>query len=238
MLIDPADLESNLDTLEDIEKASTRLVTQAILDFREEAAAIFGRERDLPQDFAEDITREALDQMGVSRIPQRLYGKIDYKRARYVFHPNYTLRQALFVDSKAEKTSGASTATLQTAQTSMRIRQIRDGSPVDVPGTLEPIIRADIGNFLSTTIFVKYNYKEGGGGANALESITVACVPHAFLQDRYNPDANNTFWRAGRNAESRGEAFRVRLAFRLLADRAQWRVQHIPMAPTAFRWNS
>ena len=72
MLIDPADLEANLDTLEDIEKASTRLVTQAILDFREEAAAIFGRERDLPQDFAEDITREALDQMGVSRIPQRL----------------------------------------------------------------------------------------------------------------------------------------------------------------------
>ena len=237
MLIDPADLESNLDTLEDIEKASTRLVTQAILDFREEAAAIFGRERDLPQDFAEDITREALDQMGVSRIPQRLYGKIDYKRARYVFHPDYALRQALFVDSKAEKTSGASTATLQTAQTSMRIKQVRRGSPVDVPGTLEPIIKSDIGNFLSTTIFVKYNYEEDDEDANTLESITVACVPHAFLQERYNPDAGDTFWRAGRDAPTLGEAFRVRLVFRLLAERAAWRVQRIPMAPTVFRWS-
>ena len=125
MLIDPADLKSDLDTLEDIERASTRLVTQAIVDFREEATAIFGRERDLPQDFAEDITREALDTLGVSRIPQRLYGKIDYKRARYVFHPGYALRQALFVDSKAEKMSGAATATLQTAQTSMRIMHVR-----------------------------------------------------------------------------------------------------------------
>ena len=236
MLIDPADLESNLDVLEDIEKASTRLVTQAILDFREEAAAIFGRERDLPQDFAEDITREALDQMGVSRIPQRLYGKIDYKRARYVFHPDYTLRQALFVDSKAEKTSGASTATLQTAQTSMTIMHVRSGAPVEVQGTLEPIIQSEIGNFLSTTIFVKYNYEEDDDGVNTLESITVACVPHAFLQDRYNPDTNDTFWRAGRNAPSLGEAFRVRLVFRLLAERASWRVQQIPIALTQFTW--
>ena len=236
MLIDPADLKSDLDTLEDIERASMRLVTQAIVDFRDEATAIFGRERDLPQDFAEDITREALDTLGVSRIPQRLYGKIDYKRARYVFHPGYALRQALFVDSKAEKMSGATTATLQTAQTSMRIMHVRQGKSVDVQGTLEPVIHTEIGDFLPTTIFVKYNYAEEADESKELDSITVACVPHVFLQERYNPDSESTIWRAGRNAPSLGEAFRVRLVFRLLAERAAWRVQRVPLAPSPFEW--
>ncbi len=236
MLIDPSDLKSDLDTLEGIEKASMRLVTQAIVDFRDEASAIFNSETDLPQDFAEDITREALDQLGVSRIPQRLYGKIDYKRARYVFHPDYALRQALFVDSKAEKTSGRSTATLQIAQTSLKIMHVRAGSAVEVQGTLEPIIHSESGSFLSTTIFVKYNYEEDEDGSTTLDSITVACVPHAFLQDKYNPDSENTIWRAGRNAQTLGEAFRVRLVFRLLKERAVWRVQQVPATPSSFEW--
>lgn len=236
MLIDPSDLKSDLDLLEGIEKASTRLVTQAIVDFREEAAAIFSSETDLVQDFAEDITREALDQLGVSRIPQRLYGKIDYKRARYVFHPDYAVRQALFVDSKAEQSSGQSTATLQTAQTSMTIMQIRSGQPVTVKGELDAVIHTELGKFLSTTIFVKYNYDEESSGARTLGSVTVACVPHAFLQSRYNPDPLNTFWGAGRNSQLRGERFRVRLVFKALAERAKWRVQSIPMSPASFAW--
>jgi hypothetical protein len=65
--------------------------------------------------------------MGVSRIDERLFGKIDYKRARYYFRPDFAVRQALLVDSKAEKVEGQGTATLQTTQTSMRIRQIRAG---------------------------------------------------------------------------------------------------------------
>lgn len=236
MLIDPSELKSDLDTLEGIEKASTRLVTQAIVDFRDEAAAIFGRETDLPQDFAEDITREALDQLGVSRIPQRLYGKIDYKRARYVFHPDYALRQALFVDSKAEKTSGRATATLQTAQTSMTIMLIIGGSPVRVEGDLEPVIQTEVGSFLSTTIFVKYNYEGDSLSLKTLTSITVACVPHSFLQKRYNPNPNDTFWGKGRDAPTLGESFRVRLVFRKLAKLANWRVQQIPMSPNEFVW--
>ena len=79
-------------------------------------AAFFGRETDLPQDVGEDVTREALDNMGMARIPVRLYGKIDYKRARYIFHSEYSLKQALFVDSKAEDIAGQRTATLQMAQ--------------------------------------------------------------------------------------------------------------------------
>src|SRR5437588_5648132 len=155
MFIDPSTLANNSARLEEIEKASLRLVTQAIYDFRDTAARIFENERDLVADIGEDITREALDRMGVSRIDERLYGKIDYKRARYVFHPEYAIKQALFVDSKAEKISGRDTARLQTAQTSLRIRHMRQGQAIDEMGTLPQIIN---NQYLTTTIFVKYNY--------------------------------------------------------------------------------
>src|SRR5207248_7228974 len=125
---------------EEIEKASMRLVTQALFDFRETAARIFENERDLVADIGEDITREALDRIGVSKIDERLYGKIDYKRARYVFHPEYAIKQALFVDSKAEKISGRDTATLQTAQTSLRIRHMRQFVATDEIGTLPTLL--------------------------------------------------------------------------------------------------
>ncbi|MCX6374594.1 MAG: SfiI family type II restriction endonuclease, partial [Armatimonadetes bacterium] len=125
MLIRPQDLKRDLNRLEDIERASLRLVVQAIVDFRQDAVAIFREESDLVADIGEDITREALDRLGMSKIDQRLFGKIDYNRARYLFHPEYAVKQALFVDSKAEKKSGQGTATLQTSQFSMVVRQIR-----------------------------------------------------------------------------------------------------------------
>ena len=127
MLIRPSDLRDNWPRREEIEKASLRLVVQAILDFRDDAIAIFREESDLVADIGEDITREALDRMGMSKIDQRLFGKMDYKRARYLFHPEYAIKQALFVDSKAEKISGQGTATLQTSQISMTVKQIRSG---------------------------------------------------------------------------------------------------------------
>lgn len=124
MLLDPEQLRDDLDRLEEIEKASLRLVVQAIYDYQDTAIEIFREESDLVADIGEDITREALDRLGVARIDQRLFGKIDYKRARYLFHPDYAIRQALFVDSKAEKASGQRTATLQTSQFSMTVHQI------------------------------------------------------------------------------------------------------------------
>jgi hypothetical protein len=80
-----------------------RFVTQALFDYRGSARLIFAEESDLLGDIAEYITREALDRIGMSKIDVRLYGKIDYKKARYFFHPQYAIKQALFVDSKAEK---------------------------------------------------------------------------------------------------------------------------------------
>jgi len=235
MLIDPRDLVEDLPRLEEIEKASLRLVTQALCDFRDNAIEIFRVESDLVADIGEDITREALDRMGVSRIDQRLYGKMDYKRARYVFHPEYAIKQALFVDSKAEKTSGQATATLQTSQFSMKVCQIRAGQEVCVGGKLPPVIEMRGDAYLTTTIFVKYNYAETMQRKD-LRSIILAALPNGFLQAKYNPDVSDTIWLAGRDAPSLDEEFRVRLSFDRLQNKAMWRVQTIPLPPQRFQW--
>lgn len=239
MTLDPRSLSHDLDLLEQVEKATLRMVTQAIYDFRNEAREFFIHEPDFVADIGEDITRESMDRMGTSTIPVRLFGRIDYKRARYVFHPEYSIRQALFVDSKAEKTEGARTVTIQTAQTSMRIRQMRSGNPIDEQGTLPEILEIQGDDYLVTTIFVKYNYTESGDYLQkTLESISVSCIPNGMLQERYNPSVRQTFWLAGRNAPSRGEAFRVRASLSRLKSMTTWRVQNIQLFPqTSFVWS-
>ena len=236
MLIDPHQLTDNLDRLEEIEKASLRLVTQAIYDYRELAVLIFRAEGDMVADIGEDITREALDRLGTSRIDRRLFGKIDYKRARYLFHPEYAIKQALFVDSKAEKVEGQATATLQISQLSMRVKQIRAQQTVDEQGRLPTVLTYENDTFITTTVFVKYNYAELGR-QKELKTIRLAAVPNGMLQERYNPDPLNTIWLAGRNAPSLGEEFRVRLSFKLLKQKANWRVQTIPTPPLPFNWD-
>ena len=228
MFRDPASLAYDLDTLENIEKASLRFVAQALADFREDAAETFAAYQDLPADIGEDIAREALDTVGVSKLPVRLLGKMDYKRARYVFHPDYAVRQALFVDSKAEK--DANSATLQTSQTSMRIKQTRAGQRFDIPGKLAPIVETRDQRLLCTTIFIKFAYRVQRR-KNRLTLIRMACLPNGMLQDRYNPSAEDTIWMAGRNAPTRGEEFRVRLSFERLMQKAAWRVQDIRIDP-------
>jgi hypothetical protein len=227
MFLDINELLQQPDKIEETEKASPKLVTQAIYEFRATAAEIFKREHDLPQDIAEDVTREALDRLGVSRMDVRLFGKMDYKRARYVFHPSYAVRQALFVDSKAEKEHG--TSTLQTAQTSMPIRHMRANRRVEEAGTMPLYVKTDKGDCITTTILVKYEYRDKP--RLKLIEITIVTVPHAVLNKRYNPSFTDTIWRAGRNAPSRGEPFRVRLVFDWLKRKSPWRVQTIPMNP-------
>ena len=239
MTLDPTTLNRKLDLLESIERASLRMVTQAIYDYRENASHIFQEEVDLVKDIGEDISREALDRLGASTIPVRLYGNIDYKKALYLFHPEFSVRQALFVDSKAEKLEGARTATIQMSQTSMLVRQIRKGQPVEEQGTVPTIIERDGQSFLVTTVFIKYNYEESPNGQKTLNHVSVLCLPNGMLQDRYNPTAKEGFWRAGRNAPSRGESFRVRISLKDLSEKAPWRVQRISPAPNApYIWNS
>jgi hypothetical protein len=237
MLINPQELSQNHDRLEEIEKVSLRLVTQAIYDYRILAQEIFREESDLVADIGEDITREAVERLGMPKIDQRLFGKVDYKRACYLFHPDYALKQALFVDSKAEKVSGQGTATLQISQLSMVVRQIRFNRNVEVTGKLPTILTLKGESYLTTTLFVKYNYEEQNG-TNLLKSITVAAVPNGMLQERYNPSTQDTIWIAGRNAPTLGEEFRVRLSFSRLKQKAKWRVQKISLLPDGFHWDS
>jgi hypothetical protein len=233
VFISPSELAP--EQIEEVEKASARLVTQAVYEFRDIAFQIFseerGAEKDLAQDIAEDVTREALDRLGVSRMDLRLFGKIDYKRARYVFYPGYAVRQALFVDSKAEQEER--TITIQTTQTSMRILQIRANQPVDVLGGLPRIIENERGNCITTTLFVKYRYEDQPGMGRKLLDVTVAALPNGVLQDRYNPSDRDTVWSAGRNAPTLGESFRVRISLRKLKAKGRWRVQTIPVGPDA-----
>jgi hypothetical protein len=237
MLINPQELSQNLDRLEEIEKVSLRLVMQAVYDYRITAQEIFQEESDLVADIGEDITREALDRLGMPRIDQRLFGKVDYKRACYLFHPDYALKQALFVDSKAEKVAGQGTATLQISQLSMIVRQVRFGQELEIAGKLPTILTLKGESYLTTTLFVKYNY-EAQDNVNFLKSITVAAVPNGMLQEQYNPSAQDTIWIAGRNAPTLGEEFRVRLSFSRLKQKANWRVQKISLIPDEFHWDA
>ncbi len=140
MFLNPEELKNDPKRLEEIEKASLRLVVQAIYEYRAVAEETFREESDLVADIGEDLTREALDKLGMSKIDRRIFGKVDYKRARYVFHPEYSIKQALFIDSKAEKINGQGTATLQTSQFSMSVRQIRFNQNLEVAGILPAIL--------------------------------------------------------------------------------------------------
>lgn len=212
------------DEIEDIEKLTLRWLVQATLDFGFDAYDIFYYSPDNVKDVAEDITREIVDRLAGYNLTQRIFGTVDYKKARYIILPNQIVRQALFVDSKAEKAN--STATLQITQTSLEIRQTRSGHTVCVQGKLPAIYTHNGDQYLSSTLFLHYYY-EDVSERHLLKDITACCVPNGILQDKYNPTASQGFWVAGRNAPSLGEEFRVRVSFSRLKELANWRVQRI-----------
>jgi len=236
----------SLDQVEEIEKLSLRALFTAARDFGFDAWDIFAQSNDDPKDVAEDATREMLDRLGGFGISQRIFGNVDYRKARYVVLPEYSVRQALFVDSKAEKAS--STATLQMSQLSMRVRQHRGGRNVDVPGKIRVYETYDGQTYLSTILLAHYHYEANSDGTGKdrppykLGKLTLSAIPNGTLQDRYNPDASESIWLAGRNAPTLGEEFRVRLSFRALQEKALWRVQTITYDTTKRRisakWSS
>ena len=214
-----------LDEVEEIEKLTLRWIFQAVLDFGMEAHEIFIKSPDNVQDIAEDITRELLDRLPGYNVKQRIYGTVDYKKARYIILPHQTVRQALFIDSKAEKTNR--TATIQMSQTSLWIRQHRAGNDVNEKGFLPEISEYEGKRYLTTTGIVHFMYHDDENGEHHLKEVTIAVVPNGILQDRYNPIAEDGIWLAGRNAPTLGEDFRVRLSFLKLKEKSNWRVQVI-----------
>ena len=216
-----------LNELEQVERTTLEMVVQALTDYRPQAETIFREETDLPQDIAEDVTREAVEAMGMPSVDHRLYGKVDFKKAIYVFLPE-AKTVALMLDAKAEKPNGDRTATIQMSQTSMRVKMMRGGRVVDEPGLLGWTISRGGREFHVVTIIAKYVYEEHLD-SHGLLRIVVACIPNGRLQERYNPSATDTIWSAGRNAPTRGEDFRVRLNYALLREKAAWRVREIPV---------
>ena len=157
----------------------------------------------------------------------RLYGKVDIKKAVYVFLPE-AIPVALMLDAKAEKPSGSGTATIQMSQTSMRVKMRRQGKVIDEAGKLQSFIERDGRSLYVVTVFAKYIY-DVIENAHVLKRIIAACLPNGLLQDRYNPSENDTIWRVGRNAPTLGEDFRVRISFAELRSKAAWRVQDIEL---------
>lgn len=222
----PDDLPTlSQDDIESIEKLTLRWMFQATLDFGMAAHEIFLRSPDDVKDVAEDITRELLDRLPGHNVQQRIFGTVDYKKARYIILPNQAVRQALFIDSKAEKESR--TATIQMSQTSMWIKQHRGGAAVSEKGLLPEISEYENKQFLTTTALIHYHYSDDPLGKHHLSKATLVAVPNGLLQDKYNPNPNDTIWRAGRNAPTLGEDFRVRVSFDALAAKANWRIQTI-----------
>jgi len=216
--------------METLEQTSFSMVTQALTDYASQAVDIFKEEVDQPQDIAEDVTREAIELMGLPQIHMRLYGKVDIKKAVYVFLPE-AIPVALMLDAKAEKPSGAGSATIQMSQTSMRVKMWRQDQAIDEAGKLPSFIERDGRNLYVVTVFAKYIY-DVIDGAHVLKRIIAACLPNGLLQDRYNPNENDTIWRLGRNAPTLGEDFRVRISFAELGSKASWRVQDIEFPST------
>ncbi len=103
--------------------------------------------------------------------------------------PDQTIRQALFVDSKAEKENR--TATIQMSQSSMLIRQRRGGNEVEESGALPKISEYAGRQYLTSTVLLHFMYVDAGKDHH-LQEVTLAAVPNGLLQDRYNPHANDT----------------------------------------------
>ena len=216
------------DEMEILERTAFSMVTQALTDYALAASQIFSEEVDQPQDIAEDVTREAIEAMGLPQLHMRLYGKVDVKKAVYVFLPE-AYPVALMLDAKAEKPNGNRTATIQMSQTSMRVRMKRGGITLDEAGKLPFYIERNGRSLYVVTVFAKYIY-DTIDNAHFLQRIITACLPNGLLQSRYNPDANDTVWRAGRDAPTLGEDFRVRISFAELRAKSSWRVQEIQVA--------
>ncbi|MGH8601990.1 MAG: SfiI family type II restriction endonuclease [Gammaproteobacteria bacterium] len=226
--------------IENIEKLSIRWATQALLDFAPIAYDEFRNSPDDADGVAEDVTQEALNDLkGFAIRQRRLYGTVDYRQARYVILPEYMVRQALFIDSKAEKS--ASSGRIQISQTSLHVRFSRpDGARINVPGGLPTIIDlADQTSYLSTTLFVHYHYGEPPEGRE-LKAILLAALPNGKLESDYVPSCTDSIWNVGPDSPARGERQRARISFRKLEQKRSWRVQRINFNPTgqvSFVWH-
>lgn len=227
-LIDPRDLSA--DDIDSIEKVSLRLAFQAIVQFAHQSWAIFRSSPDDQQDIAEDITREAMDSLAGFPIRMRLFGTLDYKRARWLPTPRGLVPQALFVDAKAEKED--TRARLQLSQVSMPVSyRAESGDVVELepglPAFMPFIFEGEEIQAITTVLLAHYSYTGEATGAKQLMNCRLIALPHARLKERYCPTPEDHIWITGPHSPARQEDPRLRLSFKRLRERCPWRLQTI-----------
>jgi len=224
----------NPDEVELIEKISLRLVVQAIVTFGSQAWLEFRDSPDKEQDIAQDIVRDALDEMAGFSRRQRVLGTVDYRRSRWLPTPFGLMPQALCVDAKASQE--AYRVNLQLSQISMRPVYWDKSSGravVREPGVpasyLFTFADGQTRAAISTTIFVQMVYQAPSktSGERRLTEALIVAIPNGKLEQRYAPSAQDTIWRAGKHSPGRGEEPRTRISIDALKKKALWRVQRI-----------
>ena len=199
------------DQIETVEKISLRLVVQALVTFGEHAWQEFynspGEVKE--QDIAQDILRDALDEMSGYSRKQRVLGTVDYRRARWLPTHFGLVPQALYVDAKASKEDYR--VNLQLSQISMRPVYWDKRSQEQV--TREPGVPTNYSflfadgiarDAITTTIFVQMVYRQEDDKRILGRAILVA-IPNGKLTERYAPSPEDTIWRAGKHSPARGE---------------------------------
>ena len=108
----------------------------------------------------------------------------------------------------------------------MTVNQERSGQVHSVAGLIPKVAMPRGAAYLTTTLVAHFHYEDHENN-HILKTLTMAALPNGRLQQRYNPNSDDTIWRAGRNAPKLGETFHVRLAFDRLEAKSSWRVQRI-----------
>lgn len=226
----------SLPEVEALEKATLRVIVQALQEYSWEAKQIFDSTQAESETevivLAEDILQYALEVAELYPINKRYAGFIDYKRVRWFPTPFGLIPQALLVDAKASTENNRDT--LQRSQLPM------DAEFQDTKGQVHKLsagvlphldIEFDGGTTLgaiSTSILVHFYYEnktKRAGCFRDLKSIFILALPHARLKPKYNPGPQTTFFGQGKHSPARGEAARIRVYFNRFKDMCPWRFQ-------------
>jgi hypothetical protein len=231
-------LALSLAEIEQLEKATLRVIVQALQEYSWEAKQIFDKTAADSETevivLAEDILQYALEVAELYPINKRYAGFIDYKRVRWFPTPFGLIPQALLVDAKASTENNRDT--LQRSQLPMDA-EFRDAKgkahtlSAGVLPHLEIVFDGDVVlGAISTSILVHFYYvnKSSEPGTHRdLKSIFVLALPHARLKSKYNPSPDHTFFGQGKHSPARGEAARIRVYFSRFREMCPWRFQQL-----------
>jgi hypothetical protein len=227
----------SLDELELLEKETLRVVIQALQDYSREAREIFENTKAPSHTeiivLAEDLVQYALEVAELFPINQRFAGFIDYKRVRWMPTSFGIFPQVLLVDAKASTENNRET--LQQSQLPLDATFISNDVPVSLAAGVPPHmdVRTQDGRGIlavTTSLFVHFYYEDHKRTTlpyRSLKAIYTLAIPHSLLKQRYNPDANTTFFGQGKHSPRRSEAPRIRVYFSRLRRMCPWRLQEL-----------